>query len=214
MNHHLTEDQLKGYESGAMTASALLDADRHLAECAACRYELRRTVAAPALPELVQGMAEPVHLTYEQMSGHVDASLTEAERDLVEKHTSICRRCAKELAELQAFDARMAMELKDAVAARPAEKRESWLSRMREGVALFLATPQRLRFAMAGIGLIALGVFSLLQSQVTGPGGERGSAALARVSAASAAMHPHLFYGGFVVAICGAAALLYGLFKR
>ena len=76
---HLTQEELKGYEAGTLAASALVDADRHLAECAACRYELRRaTGAAPALPSFVVEMAEPVHLTYEEMSAYVDAKVDDA----------------------------------------------------------------------------------------------------------------------------------------
>jgi hypothetical protein len=226
MEHHLSEGELRGYGSGAMTVSALLDADRHLAVCAVCRYQLRQTVPPPRLPAAAIAMGEPVHLTYEQMTAHLDARLTEAELTAVENHRSICRRCAKELAALQNFDDRMASEF--AVAANPASQLDSdlssdlvrqinrrarWFDSVRVGIARFVASPPRLRFAGAGVGLMALGVFTLLQS---GTPGDHGLVARlsANVVAASAAMHPHLFYGGFVVGGCGMGALLYAVLKR
>jgi hypothetical protein len=214
MDHHLTNDQIRGYHSRAMGASALLDADRHLAECAACRHELQRIVPAPALPSVVLEMGDPVHLSYEQIADHIDATLTDADREQVERHTSICRRCAKELADLQAFDTRMAMGQQTAAPARQVEQRVSWLTRMQLFVAQFLGAPQRVRFSLAGIALIVVGTLSLLHAvQPDFHSGTR-PGLLAYVSPSSAGMHPHFFYGGFLIAGCGAAALLYGLLKR
>jgi anti-sigma factor RsiW len=209
---HLSEDELKGYGGRAMPAGALLDADRHLAECTACRRQLRLSVPAPGLPAEVLDMAEPLHLTYEQMAAHVDASLSGDELSAVENHRAICRRCDRELAELHSFNARMAAEF--AFVASDAAPRAGWLKAVGAAVAGFFANPARLRFAGAGFALIFVGVFTLLQS---GKGAVGNGAAIhmtANSVAASAAMHPHLFYGGFVVAACGLCALLYGVFKR
>jgi hypothetical protein len=210
---HLTREELKGYGDRTMAANALLNADRHLAGCAVCRNELRRAVSAPALPVVVIEMSEPVHLSYEEMSAYIDAKVDEAAKGQMEEHVSICRSCAKELKDLQAFDARMALELNAA----PVEKVEaapSWFTKVREGVAAFFATPARLRLATAGVGLMLLGVFSILQVQ--GPGGteHKGALAMSHITLFSAASNPHLFYGGFVVAAGGAIVLLYGLLKR
>jgi hypothetical protein len=217
MEHHLSRAELQGYGSKAMTASALLDADRHLGQCAACRRQLRQTVPAPGLPPAALEMGEPVHLTYDQMAAHAGARLSEAELAEVENHRSICRRCAKELAELHAFDARMATEFAAAAAKKPgrhAEPRASWLQAARAAVTDLFASPMRLRFAGAGAALMFMGIFSLLQSGTAAAG--RGAAVhvTTNLVAASAAAHPHLFYGGFVVAGCGAGVLLYAVFKR
>lgn len=214
MDHHLTRDQIHGYQSKAMGATALLDADRHLAQCATCRHELQRIVPPPALPRLVLEMGDPAHLTYEQMVGHVDSTLTEEEQGDVEEHTSICRRCAKELADLRAFDTRMEVSQDALSPVRAVEQRSGWLTRMQSFVAEFLATPRRMRFAMAGIALIAVGILSLLQAVQPGFENDKRPGLLAHVSTASALVHPHYFYGGFLLAGCGAAALLYGLLKR
>ncbi len=212
MEHHLSEDELKGYGGRAMTAGALLDADRHLAECAVCRRQLRAAVPAPGLPAEVLEMAEPLHLTYEQMAAHVDASLSADELSAVENHRAICRRCDRELAELQAFDARMAAEF--AGVASEVTPRTNWLQAMSAALASFVGNPARLRFAGAGLALMFVGVFTLLQSGESTVGNGTVVHVTANFVAASAAMHPHLFYGGFVVAACGLAALLYGVVKR
>jgi hypothetical protein len=210
---HLTGVEIEAYGKQAMATSALLKVDRHLAVCAACRYELHHAVAAPRLPTLVAEMPEPAHTAYEEMCAYVDGSVDEAARQRVEAHGAICRSCAKELKELQTFDARMTTEL-NLMATAEAIEAPGWLSRTREGVAHFFATPQRLRFAGAGVGLIVLGVVSLAQAHVEGSGAQRGSLAMAHLSLLSSISQPHLFYGGFVVAGAGAVAVLYGLFKR
>jgi hypothetical protein len=211
---HLTQEELKGYETRKLAASALVAADRHLAECSACRYELRRTAsAAPALPSFVMEMAEPVHLTFEEMSDYVDAKIDDAGRERMDEHTSICRSCAKELRDLQAFDARMALGMKTvpaaAVAAGP-----SWLTRVTGNVAQFFGTPARLQFAGVGIGLMLLGVFSLLHVQMKEGAAQSGSGLMAQVTLLSASTHPGIFYGGFLIAGVGLIALVYGLFKK
>jgi len=213
---HLTQDELKGYGGGAAAARTLLEADRHLAECAKCRYELRQVVEAPALPGFVLEMEEPVHLSYEEMSGYVDATVSAEVRERMDQHAAICRSCAKELKELQAFDARMALELNAAPVAAAVEERESWLARMVAGWTEYVATPRRLRLAGAGVALMLFGVFSVLQFQVPGASdAERsGSHRLAHVSVISAATHPNVFYGGFLIAAAGVIALLYGLRKK
>jgi len=211
---HLTQEELKGYETGKLAASALVAADRHLAECSACRYELRRAASsAPALPSFVMEMAEPVHLTYEEMSDYVDAKVDDAGRERMDAHTSICRSCAKELRDLQAFDARMALGMKTAPVAQVAAG-PNWLERMTGNVAQFFGTPSRLRFAGVGIGLMLLGVFSLLHVQMKEGAAQSGSGVMAQVTLLSAATHPEIFYGGFLIAGVGLIALLYGLFKK
>jgi anti-sigma factor RsiW len=210
---HLTEVEIKAYGSHALATSALLKVDRHLAECSACRYELRRAVTAPRIPALVADLSEPIHLSYKEMVDYVDGSVDEAARQRMEEHGSICLSCANELKTLQVFDAQMTMELNLASAAEVSEV-PGWFSKMSENIAQFFATPQRLRFAGAGAGLMALGVVSLAQAHVEGSAAQRGSLAMAHLSLLSSVSQPHLFYGGFVVAGAGAVAILYGLFKK
>lgn len=210
---HLTAIEIKAYASHAIATSALLKLDRHLATCAVCRYELRRSVPAPALPDVVVAMEEPSHVTYEEMLAYMDGSVGEAARERMETHGSICRSCAKELKDLQQFDARLASELNVTSAAKGSEA-PGWLSKIRDGFGQFLAAPQRLRFAASGIGLMALGVVSLAQAHVESSAAQRGSLAMSHLSLLSSISQPHLFYGGFVVAGAGAVALLYGLFKK
>ena len=175
-------------------------------------------MAAPVLPGFVLEMEEPVHLSYEEMSGYVDATVSAEARERMDQHAAICRSCAKELKELQGFDARMGLELNAApvAAAVQVEERESWFAKMMAGWTDFVAAPRRLRLAGAGVALMLFGVFSVLQFQVPGASdAERsGSHRLAHVAVVSAATHPNVFYGGFVIAAAGVMALLYGLRKK
>jgi hypothetical protein len=210
---HLTHEELKGYEAGTLANSALVVADRHLADCAVCRYELWRTTAAPELPEIVREMGESVHLTYEDMTAYVDAKIDDAARERMNEHAAICKSCSKELRDLQVFDARMNVEM-NTVSAAQAEAGPSWLKRVTGNVAQFFGTPSRLRFAGVGIGLMLLGVFSLLQVHVKEGAAQSGSGVMAQVTLLSASTHPEIFYGGFLIAGVGLIALLYGLFKK
>ena len=210
---HLTHEELKGYEAGTLANSALVVADRHLADCAVCRYELRRTTAAPDLPEIVREMGEPVHLTYDEMTAYVDAKIDDAARERMNEHAAICKSCSKELRDLQVFDARMNVEM-NVVPAAQAEAGPSWLKQAMENVGAFFATPRRLSFAGAGVGLMLLGVFGLLQVQMKDAAARPGSIAMSHVTLLSASTHPEFFYGGFLIAGVGLIALLYGLFKK
>ena len=211
---HLTQEELKGYETGKLAASALVAADRHLAECSACRYELRRTAsAAPALPSFVMEMAEPVHLTFEEMSDYVDAKIDDAARERMNEHAAICKSCSKELRDLQVFDARMNVEM-NTVAVAQVEAGPSWLKQAMENVGQFFATPRRLSFAGAGVGMMLLGMFSLLHVQMKEGVAQSGSGVMAQVTLLSASTHPGIFYGGFLIAGVGLIALVYGLFKK
>ncbi len=59
-----------------------------------------------------------------------------------------------------------------------------------------------------------LGIASLVKVQENESMFRDGSPMAAHVTMLSLAAHPHLFYGGFLIAGSGAVALLYGLFKR
>ncbi len=213
---HLTREEIKGYWDRMTGANALVKADRHLAGCAVCRNELHRTMSAPALPALVAEMPEPVHLSYEEMTGYIDAKVDATAREGVEEHVAICRSCAKELKELQAFDTRLAHEMNPVVVEeRVIETGPGWFEQMRQAIAEFFATPARLGFAGGGIGLMLLGIFSLLQIQKLGTGADqKGAQVMAHITLFSAAENPHLFYGGFIVVGLGLLALVYGLLKR
>jgi anti-sigma factor RsiW len=158
-------------------------------------------------------MGEPVHLTYEDMTAYVDAKIDDAARERMNEHAAICKSCSKELRDLQVFDARMNVEM-NMVPAAQAEAGPSWLKQAIGNVGQFFATPRRLSFAGAGVGLMLLGVFSLLQVHVKEGAAQSGSGVMAQVTLLSASTHPEIFYGGFLIAGVGLIALLYGLFKK
>ena len=214
---HLTRRELEGYGEGALAATMLLATDRHLAECAQCRRELRAVMGAPVLPPEVWEMEEPVHLAYEEMCGFVEARLSEGERERVEMHMHLCRSCAKEVKDLQAFEARMESELSVAPVAK-SEPEVGWLVRVGRSIADyfadFRATPGRIRMAGAGVALVILGFVSVMKFRMTDGALRDGSAMAAHVNMVSVAAHPQLFYGGVLILVCGVLALLRGLFRR
>ncbi len=79
-------------------------------------------------------MPEPVHLTYEEVSEYVDSKLDDAGRERMDAHTAICRSCAKELRDLQAFDARMTTKMIEAAVV---EAGPGWAERVKASVAQF-----------------------------------------------------------------------------
>jgi hypothetical protein len=214
---HLTHEELEGYGEGVLATTTLLATDQHLFQCATCRRELRALKGSPALPAEVLEMEDPVHLTYEEMSGFVESKLTDGERERIDVHVHLCRSCAYEVQTLQAFEARMEAELKAIPVTEPEPKVSLLLHGFRtleDFFTEFWATPQRLRLASTGASLMFLGLVSLVKFHMTEGILREGSLAEAHITMLSVSAHPHLFYGGFLIIGCGAFALLHGLFKR
>lgn len=219
MTGHLTSTELEGYRGGGLDAAALLRVDRHLAECGVCRRELRATGAVPALPAEALELGEVLHLSYEQMSGYVETSnggavLDGAKKDAVEQHLLICRSCKAEVNELLMFDQRMQIELQAMAATAPVVAASPhWMRRLMDSLNELMATPERLRFAGVGLGMLVLGIFTMLQAHVSGAG--QGSyGASARVVTVTASSHGGLVYGGVLFALAGLGMLLYGIFRK
>lgn len=104
---HLSNEQLNNYAERKLSVKEMLDADRHLALCDACRINLAN-LKHTSLSSLVNNFREAadtktLHLTYEELSGYVKKNLDVVEREIVESHAENCHRCAKELKDLQAF---------------------------------------------------------------------------------------------------------------
>ena len=215
---HLTHEEFVSYGSSTLASSGLLSADRHLAECSECRTELRRTVAAPILPALVLEMGNPVHLTFEQISTYVEASIDESERDQIEAHMNVCQSCREEVLALKFFDASMAIEFKTVPLVGAVDTKESPFVRLRGSLADFVhrfwMTPSRVRLAGTGIGLMLLGIVNLVKVQAADSMLRDGSPAAAHMTMLSVSAHPNLFLGSSLILGGGAIALLYGIFKR
>jgi hypothetical protein len=114
MSEHLTDTQIEIYRKQANKSSLaqLLTVDKHLAVCLACRNRLRENALSQNTTALLETLFaeadKPEHLTYEQLSGYVKKELDELDEEIVETHAELCRRCAKELGDLQAFATLMA----------------------------------------------------------------------------------------------------------
>jgi hypothetical protein len=114
MSEHLTDAQIEIYRQQAKERlpAQLLAVDKHLAVCAVCRNRFRENPLSQSTLAVLQTLfseeGKPEHLTYEQLSGYVKKELDELDAEIVETHAELCRRCAKELRNLQAFATLMA----------------------------------------------------------------------------------------------------------
>lgn len=105
MSEHLLTPQIEGYRQRTLSPAELLAADDHLAVCEACRHKLSREGQLQRAFTAVRTdlSAEPGHLPYEQLAAYVDRSLSETDREMVESHLELCRRCADEVRDLREF---------------------------------------------------------------------------------------------------------------
>ncbi|MCS6861930.1 MAG: zf-HC2 domain-containing protein, partial [Abditibacteriales bacterium] len=108
MSEHLSSQQIERYCQRALSSAELLAADDHIAACASCRQRLAEAardsfsfVPASAV------VAQPEHLTYEQLEAYVDSALDEVDREIVESHLELCATCVAEVRDLRAFRAMM-----------------------------------------------------------------------------------------------------------
>lgn len=105
MVDHLSRDMLAQYAARTLSAREILRADRHLADCAACRTELTSLAAdAGSALRIVQAVTHSAeHLSYEQLEAYIDGRLTADGRTKIDRHIERCERCERDLAEMRAF---------------------------------------------------------------------------------------------------------------
>ena len=99
---HLTEDQMRLYQERELATEDLRKADKHLTGCGRCRRNLLAQMGPVALPEDARQMPEPLHLSYEQIAGYLDGSLTAVQKRQAESHLFLCASCSRELEGLKA----------------------------------------------------------------------------------------------------------------
>lgn len=115
MTEHLSAEQIEAYRKRSMAPASMLAADEHLAQCEPCRAKLDATgQVTAALSELSAGLrqarAGPDHLSYELMESYANNATDAADREIVESHIELCRMCAAEVKDLQAFAAALAAQ--------------------------------------------------------------------------------------------------------
>lgn len=102
MPEHLSGEEAGRYRHRAMSATELLHADDHLADCAACRGAIASADELASLAGLLTS-AEASHLDFEQLAAYVDGTAGEIDRELVDTHVAGCALCRHELHDLAKF---------------------------------------------------------------------------------------------------------------
>ncbi|HVZ83280.1 MAG TPA: zf-HC2 domain-containing protein [Terracidiphilus sp.] len=202
---HLTEEQMRGYQSRSLPVEDRAAAGAHLAGCGACRHALLARMGTIAIPAEAAALREPLHLEYGELTEFLDGKLTPAERERAEDHLFLCASCARELDEMRSLDARLAAPAKQQV---PAEPKISFAARL----ARFFAVPGRTREFGLAFGTFAVGAF-LLTSEGATHSAVSGVSGAARLIEFSSQSHPSMHIGGFVLMAVGAGLAVYSFFR-
>ncbi len=118
MTKHLSSPELQAFLARELPSAQLLEADDHLAECAACRSALEQHAGAGNAVQQLEGAfaaAEP-HLEYEQVRLLAEGKAVSPE---AVRHTASCHACAREVAELRQFAAEVGAMPRATVAVTP-----------------------------------------------------------------------------------------------
>ena len=100
---HLTPQEREAYLAGTLVPAELLAADGHLQNCDECMGTLIAERSEPRLVSVNELTdVEVEHLSFEQMSGHVDRRLDAVESSIVMLHLEDCDTCRREVAGLTA----------------------------------------------------------------------------------------------------------------
>lgn len=205
MSGHLGTEELTAFlQRSAVDPQMLLRLDRHLAKCGTCRSKLRQ-VAAPALPEVIQDLEEPLHLSYEQISGFLDNSLPAEGREAAALHLSFCSSCKRELDDLKAFEKLAEPDSQWT----PAPSRSNWL----ELVTGFLQAPYfRLASGLAMVLGIVLGLPVLFHASGGSDEPNAGSASLHNAlylhTESAFSVHPLLMFAAVLLVVLGGAGIV------
>jgi anti-sigma factor RsiW len=208
MNGHLHEEILTKYQTRRLAADELQAVDRHLSGCGICRRVLLARIGPVTLPVEVTTMAEPLHLSYEQISAYVDGVVAGADKDRVEAHTFLCASCSREIADIRRLELRLT--------AAAAEARTAVVPSLSftERIARFFAVQGRRREFGLAVGAIVAGFFMLYQADKTTQEGSQGGGDAARLIHLGTSGHPGLNLGGFLLLTAGIGYIVYRLLRR
>jgi hypothetical protein len=153
MSQHLSHGQLEKYISRNLSPDQLLEVDDHLAGCPECMQGMKaaQQISIDSLENVLMSAGVPDHLTYEQLSGYVDGSLTDADREIVDLHGDVCRQCSVEIENLKVLRSALAAD------------REASATRKHTIPAKGFFTTWRFKFAMAAavIAVVVMSWFGL-----------------------------------------------------
>jgi anti-sigma factor RsiW len=115
LEKHLSIEQIDAYRQQQLSPAELIQVDDHLSGCAACRRRLETSLnssavavyadwqaAAATLPDAADARE---HLSFEQIAGHVDRTLNQANASFVTDHLSSCLQCERAVNDLRTFKA-------------------------------------------------------------------------------------------------------------
>jgi len=120
LSDHLTQIQIENYGRRQLAAVDLLPVSDHLGVCEACRHQVQRAMNGDAAylalrSELFSGITTPAveweHLTFEQLTGLVDSTITGYELQVANDHLAICQQCLLAVDDLRAFKVQVEPEL-------------------------------------------------------------------------------------------------------
>lgn len=105
MTGHLTSDTMTRYGHNELSAEELLTLDEHLKECRECRDRAASADLAAPVASALLGVTPSMHLTYEELEGVADGSLSPESLTRVDVHASGCSDCRAEIASFRALAA-------------------------------------------------------------------------------------------------------------
>ena len=113
MSKHLTDEQIAHGLKGLHSAEEWIAADEHISQCPECRERLAKawdlTVALqPQAAPPKESKQPDGHLTFEQLESYADGKMSVADQESAQAHTKVCRACAEELCDLEAFKKKLA----------------------------------------------------------------------------------------------------------
>lgn len=164
MSAHLSAETLERYCRRLLSPSELLDADDHLAACAACRrstsevYSAGKILAALRFDLQRAASFDFAHLSDEQMAAFIDHNLDAAERGIVKSHLTVCASCADEIDDLRAFRETLTHAPATVATATPT----LWEKIQGFGFRPGAWSPMRLAATVAGVLLLAAVTVTLL----------------------------------------------------
>jgi hypothetical protein len=198
---HITSGEWTAFRRRALPNDQLQRVSQHVRDCDSCR----RTVDTHALTLPEVAPERPFHLTYEQLTGYLNARRPQelAQWTAVEQHLSFCGSCTRELNDLREFDAKSAPLPQAAVAAKP-----GLLASIRN----FFTMPQTPAFTGAASALAMAGIFLIFNGASAGLDPVSPSTAVGAVTSDSYFVRNAFSMqnlAGALLAVTGVAALVY-----
>ena len=129
---HLTEEELRQYQTRSMSPAGLLAADDHLAECGDCRKSLslmgKDSAEGSALLRCLTGEGPLAmrHLSHDELVAYAEEAWSNADQQWVLGHLEACTDCREDAEDLKSFRAELAKPGPSALKTAPERSRSFW----------------------------------------------------------------------------------------